>query len=541
MAEVTRLNFDEMMPLIEKAIELCSFIAIDIEFTGLDLGSAGIDRIKLIDTLPERYQKLKIRATNMIPCQIGLSMFTNCPNDNSYSVEAYIFYVCPRKIGSVDKTFMCQLKFLSSYNFDFNKFLHDGIPYINKKDQEKVLKELKDGTLYASHERLLDTETIRNIDSEINKLLEIPKKCNKKNEIDSQKFVITLPIDKACHVFFQLNAIRRKYPSVWAYTKDNLIIVEKVSQAEKKKLTSAYEDDIKTLRDFLGFTRVFKLLYTSCKPIVGHNFLLDLMLLYHHFYDDLPDSYVSFKEELDLLFPFVFDTKHIWLNMRKVKKLPNTPKHLALQDLYIAFESPVGEMATLYQPSIKPSNCEKYLYNKFPHESGYDSFMTGCVFIKISHLLAMERYETPCMKPHMKSQSFKEHLKAISPFANKIMVAYSKIEYLNLNGEDPEPLVPNDLYISHKTNRSLTDVELSKLLENYSLVEWKLVHRKRGAVIIIGNVKSYFDILKRFKDDPDYIVSVYNSKRILSVAFWVTAAVSSYFLAVLIYKKILKP
>ncbi|GIY88387.1 poly(A)-specific ribonuclease PNLDC1 [Caerostris extrusa] len=111
MVEVTKSNFNEMMPLVEKAIKNSSFIAIDAEFTGLTVG--GSNRFKLFDTVQEQYEKLKYRASSFIPCQIGLSMYTKCPNENSYAVETYVFYVCPCMIGSIDKTFMCQASSLT--------------------------------------------------------------------------------------------------------------------------------------------------------------------------------------------------------------------------------------------------------------------------------------------------------------------------------------------------------------------------------------------------------------------------------------------
>lgn len=540
MVEVLRSNFNEMMPFIEKAIEECTFMAIDTEFTGLDLGSSENIRYKLFDTLPERYQKLKMRATKVIPCQIGLSMFTKCPYENSYSVETYTFYVCPRKIGSIDKTFMCQassLEFLNNYGFDFNKFLSSGIPYLNEAEEMQVWQEINDESFSVSHIRMTDVEAIRNIDMEINKLLESSTKSNNKDAKTINS--ITLPIQKACHVYFQLNEIRRKYPSTWAYIKDNMIVVKVVSLEEKKKLMEqVYEEKEKFLKDYVGFARVFELVTDSRKPIVGHNFLMDLMLFFQHFYADLPDCYESFKKELHCQFPIVYDTKYIWLNLKSVCNVQNLPKISSLMDIYNAFESPVDELSTLYQPSIKASNCEKYFNRKYPHESGYDAFITGCVFLKICHLLATKRSETGDAVL-MKFKSFDKYMWAVSPFGNKIFTPFFKTEYINIGGKDPEPKVPGNLFIVPKTNGSLNNTELSQLFENYSYVEWKLVNHKRAAIVVVGNISSYLGILQRFKDDPHYVVCKYHPvwhSRYIRPALWATAIASSCLLAVCISK-----
>ncbi|GFQ81260.1 poly(A)-specific ribonuclease PNLDC1 [Trichonephila clavata] len=346
MVEVTRANFNEMMPLVKKAIKDCTFIAIDTEFTGLDLEHTENAKCKLFDTLQERYQKLKMRATKVMPCQIGLSMFTKDPKENSYSVETYTFYAS-------------SIEFLNNHGFDFNKCLSCGIPYLNEAEVSQFWQEVRDEAFSLPHIRMMDIKTVRDIDMKINKLLESSKKS--KDAISGTNNSITLPIDNACHVYFQLNEIRRKYPSTWAYTEDDKIVVKVMTPKEKKNLEEkALVDQEKLLKDYLGFTRVFRKLQNSYKPIVGHNFLMDLMLFYQHFYDDLPDCYETFKEELQRQFHFVYDTRQVWLNMKSVYKFKHLPNVSSLMGIYSAFESPVDELTILYQPTIKPSNCERY-------------------------------------------------------------------------------------------------------------------------------------------------------------------------------------
>ncbi|GFV10458.1 poly(A)-specific ribonuclease PNLDC1 [Trichonephila clavipes] len=502
MVEVTRANFNEMMPLVKKAIKDCTFIAIDTEFTGLDLEDTENDKCKLFDTLPERYQKLKMRATKVMPCQIGLSMFTKDPNDNNYSVETYTFYAS-------------SIEFLNNHGFDFNKFLSCGISYLKESEVAQFWQEVREETFSLPHIRMMDFETVGDIDMKINKLLESSKKSNNKYAISGTNNFITLPIQNACHVYFQLNEIRRKYPSTWAYTEDDKIVVKVVTPREKKNLAEeALDDQEKLLKDYLGFTRVFKKLKHSYKPIVGHNFLMDLMLFYQHFCDDLPDCYETFKEELNRQFPFVYDTRQIWLNMRTVYKFKNLPKGSSLMGIYNAFESPVDELTTLYQPSIKSSNCDRYLHDKYPHDSGYDSFITGCVFIKISHLLSSKRFE-------MDAKPFVWHA------------------LKDLTGKDPKPIVPGDLYIIPKTNRCLSNAELSQLFDKFGYVEWMLVNHKRAAIVVVSTLASYYEILKAFKKDPYYVVSKYHPvwhSRYIRPAFWGTALASCCLLALCISK-----
>ena len=61
---------------------------------------------------------------------------------------------------------------------------------------------------------------------------------------------------------------------------------------ENKEKDESLEEDL--LDSLLGFSRLFKLLVELKKPIVGHNILLDLMLMYNQFHEQLPSKLSPF-------------------------------------------------------------------------------------------------------------------------------------------------------------------------------------------------------------------------------------------------------
>lgn len=69
-----------------------------------------------------------------------------------------------------------------------------------------------------------------------------------------------------------------------------------VFQINVMKISSNAQDDLfkkgnleEALLDvYLGFSKVFKLLSSSKKTIIGHNILLDLMFMHQQFYKPLP-------------------------------------------------------------------------------------------------------------------------------------------------------------------------------------------------------------------------------------------------------------
>jgi len=68
--------------------------------------------------------------------------------------------------------------------------------------------------------------------------------------------------------------------------------VQRKEYEENKGKDKSLEEDM--LDSLLGFTRLFKVLVELKKPIVGHNLLLDLMLMYNQFHEQLPSKLSPF-------------------------------------------------------------------------------------------------------------------------------------------------------------------------------------------------------------------------------------------------------
>jgi hypothetical protein len=68
--------------------------------------------------------------------------------------------------------------------------------------------------------------------------------------------------------------------------------VQRKEYEENKEKHKSLEEDM--LDSLLGFSRLFKLLIELKKPIVGHNLLLDLMIMYNQFHEQLPSKLLPF-------------------------------------------------------------------------------------------------------------------------------------------------------------------------------------------------------------------------------------------------------
>ncbi|CAB4014879.1 RNA-directed DNA polymerase from mobile element jockey, partial [Paramuricea clavata] len=138
-----RSNFEDVLPQIEKALQESEFVAIDTEFTGLAVNES--QRPSLFDTPCERYMKLKRMVGQFLVCQFGISAFIKSQEyPNTYEARTFNFHLFPSSFGQIDVRFTCQassLEFLCNHKFDFNKFVYEGISFLNKNQEH--LKDLK--------------------------------------------------------------------------------------------------------------------------------------------------------------------------------------------------------------------------------------------------------------------------------------------------------------------------------------------------------------------------------------------------------------
>ncbi|RUP47722.1 ribonuclease H-like domain-containing protein [Jimgerdemannia flammicorona] len=152
--EVLKDNFEEVLPIFTAAVENADFIAIDTELTGLNRPTESQD---FTDDTQTRYSKLRISASEFLVIQFGVCTFTWSDTQGVFVAKPFNFYVFPsgepRMAG--DRCFTCNsssMKFLSGCNFDFNKLIRGGIPYMTHTEEEKYheLRELRTGKVIGT-------------------------------------------------------------------------------------------------------------------------------------------------------------------------------------------------------------------------------------------------------------------------------------------------------------------------------------------------------------------------------------------------------
>lgn len=508
MVDITKSNFDEHFASIETAIAEADFIALDTEFTGLLIDNEN--KNSLFDTCAERYTKLRESATQFTICQIGLSAFKKDPEENKYVSSTYNFYLFPSSFFPIDVRFSCQASsfdFLRRYEFNFNSWVYEGLPYVNESQEEVIRKFLQSRDMFKGLERNLDEKVIQSVCSDIAEWI-IQGQEGDIFKIEMNKDMKTIK-DYVWHI-----ELRKRFPNIWTETIDKenikMIQIEKMSIEKRRNLEEcdAKERDESFLKSHLGFSRVFKLLTSHKKPLVGHNMLLDLLLVYDKFYRPLPEKFEDFKNGLHELFPVIFDTKHISAKLRKPLQDSTLLKKTFLIELYNQLESTKGQQYVIHSPSIVHSE-EDSRYNTdsdFIHQAGYDAYLCGYVFLRLSHIVTFQDFKSTEVAPC----TFRRYLQEMGDYKNNINVIRAACNYFNIADKDPKPIKPKVLFVkSLQPSYRLDAKQLAQWFSPYGAVDIKLDGSKR-ALVATGNYYSAKEILTAFSKHDKIYVTRYN-------------------------------
>ncbi|GIL60258.1 hypothetical protein Vafri_14886 [Volvox africanus] len=149
--DVTRHNFEVMLPIVRRYLEACDFFAFDCEMTGLFLEGQNHN---YLDDMEERYARIARAAQSFVINQFGLSCFQRQEEpgpdgETQYLAATFNFYLFPRSARGpayvASRRFMCDaesLSFLASQGFDFNRCIYDGVPFIPVKQRDEMLRQL---------------------------------------------------------------------------------------------------------------------------------------------------------------------------------------------------------------------------------------------------------------------------------------------------------------------------------------------------------------------------------------------------------------
>ncbi|NXG73113.1 PNDC1 ribonuclease, partial [Baryphthengus martii] len=457
----------------------------------------------LFDSPAERYLKARQGVRRFTVTQLGKCSSDTENNLPRYVVHSYNFFLFPSTLGVTDVEFAVSassIQFLSHYGFDYNKFLKDGIPYMNEEQEELLSQHLLKSSWKVSS--VLDRDVLRKAIDEVT--------CWIAAAEEEETMVLR---DLSGSQMFEVQLVlRQALQNVWTQPLgDKEVMVKKVSPQHRQRLENSRYDYCKKeliLLSARGFTNLFHTLVKAKKPLVGHNMLMDLMHLHDKFYKPLPESYEEFKRNIHSLFPVIIDTKTVTKSIWKTCPFPRVSNLLEVYEVLCSSnlnpEDPACPVIAL------ASDCSRYAEKKSPHEAGYDAFLCGSGKMLLKHFVrvcAETSHDAVEADP-----SFSQYLTVLAEYLNKVNFIRGGVSSINFSGEDTPCQHPPLLVVHVQGWPELTEGQIYQ--EFRSLCRFDVRRLSKNQFMLLSNKFHHVRlVLRGYKHHPHLRISVYRHWR----------------------------
>jgi poly(A)-specific ribonuclease len=371
--DVQKTNFSEAFEIFKSALLESEAVALDLEFTGI----RGKPET-FIDSCEERYSSLRRIASTFRIIQVGLSLFSS--SGGSWVARPFNFYVFPSEVPGYNQRLVLEIgaiNFLKEHRMDFNTWLYNGIPYLN----EAQAKDLESRLIETTENEQEDIVLTKNYEQV--KMSEVTFRIERWLESHEDRMEITglnAYLRKYLYGF-----VKKRYKGVFMSSnktegsRDVTLVLKKANERELLELEAKrIAEKTELFNEKIGFRRIFALLVERKLPLIVHNGMIDILFTISAFQEDLPEKYQDFKTLVHRLFPSIYDTRfmleHIPGFFEEFDKVTSLK---GLKELYSFLKSQ-------NPPVLLSDSFSKYNDESFAHEAGFDAYMTGVCFLKLS-------------------------------------------------------------------------------------------------------------------------------------------------------------
>ena len=498
--ELVCSNYEKEEKKIIGHIKDSDYISFDLEMTGIENDKNNI----IIDTPENRYLKYKKTSEKFSIIQLGITIFKkDKTNPNQYNCYPYNIYLFPNandlKVLSQDNMNLeiKSMLFNRKGKIDFNKWINEGIYYLNHKQYRKLYNNITENNLNNENfyiDTTLMTQRPADLEQSNNTIKEI-----KENFIDEKIVANSYIID--CMPKYMLYYIKQHLPNN-LYFKENCKIfrnwctlITKFNNKEERD--ELYKSDIlNQLRDLehkKGVKKIIdaifnKVVYGSMDieeksdqdkikktTLIGHNMSLDLMFMIANLGDSLPDNYSEFKKMIRNNFENIYDTKYLFEEFKKNEIAFNN--NIAIKDIKSVLDNIYPYLKSRYgnliQFAIKTRD-EEIKVEQF-HSAGYDSYITGLCFLYMLH---------------------GDKMKLLDKNKNKIYMMNSLYKSIDLNKNEDEYIVdvdnPKEDIFVFRGIKKVNNINFKKI---FSIKLWEssvirtIYDEKYNIIIVFTNFK----------------------------------------------------
>jgi poly(A)-specific ribonuclease len=413
--DVTRANFEVVLPHIRKLLAEAEFSSIDFEMSGIRTAE---DKNDIEGTAADAFPEKSRAAQRYTLVQFGLCIFTRKPAapdappnaPKLYTAHPFNFFVFPGDKSEDIVINVDTAAFLAKHNMDFSKWITEGVPYLKRTKAEEMREKLarKHGSPTAAAEdedgeaaeevipaakkgKPWDQSFLARLDKLdsapfTNAMAEAARYAEKVKLAEESNGHLPDPSPELIPAFRHKDSI-----ALFGHFLSSLDLVKTSKRSGKGPLyymSSAGARDRKELVDLersIGATRVVEALSAAKKPIVVHNGLMDLLFMHHCFDGEPVTDLGHFKSIIRKRFPLIFDTRFLVtspkvpFDARMVQNLEGQYNafHQTLGSNY-GIELPLGFEA--YDPAVLDNSSRA-------HEAAYDALITGRLLLYMSQQL----------------------------------------------------------------------------------------------------------------------------------------------------------
>ena len=511
--ELTKENYYEVEPIILKDIENCEFIAFDLEFSGLIPS-----KFKIYDSPEENFMKMKYMAENYRIIQVGITPFLKKDNDSkTYIAKPFNIYAFPSEKQSNNRFdfFLESIIFNREHGCDFNKWICQGVPYLNndnlKKFSDRVMSgninkyDPKNKSLFKNIVLYKEQDKIRykNFTDKFNSFFNNPEEKIFKHEKIVRHLVLYF-LNQLDENIRKVIFIEYKDEIIGEDTKSYIIIHKLNSYEEKQQRINKENNElISLIKREKGIKNLIEKIIYSKKPIVGHNCFIDLLFLMSHFMDEIPKNFHTFKLKLKNEFSGgIYDTKYLYnssnFNFSENRNETNIKNNINLEILYNNLFEENRKLGNDKKITIEIPKNENFLdyLNKTEengkkfHQADYDAFTTGCSFLYMMNILGEKNIE--------------ENINKLNCYHG----LYSCYDLNNLDKEEKYLNNSSDVYILifnekiYEDNGIVTKIFNEVINSNY--INCKIIAKEIfGAYIVFinsENKNNFIEMCGKFKD-----------------------------------------
>eukprot|EP00928_Gymnodinium_smaydae_P032040 TRINITY_DN23320_c0_g2_i1.p1 TRINITY_DN23320_c0_g2~~TRINITY_DN23320_c0_g2_i1.p1 ORF type:complete len:584 (+),score=64.27 TRINITY_DN23320_c0_g2_i1:45-1754(+) len=438
-------NFDSALGMLKEHLPNASFVAIDLEMTGI----TGPSYTKTVagDIPQEQYSKArKVIAQPLNIVQVGICLFEEDASvAGRFVCRPFNVYVFQRAFSERDadgnlvqsNPFLgmsaSSAQFLAANGFDFQRWVTKGVSYVNAKVEAALQRAMpvrgdaQPGNAKPAQDRELVEPTnphdIQLLEETMQKVDEFVSSGAGEMKLPSVNNFMALVFRQRIGIKYPNLVVEKRPSETNSHYQDRWLL--NLSEERRKARDSGIQEQ---MLSHVGFRQMWNVLKAHACPKVLHNGFMDLLFLMAALEQPLPESLSELKQMVSASFHSVYDTKV-----------------LAESDEFkgrLGYRTALGELASYLAERLKDRTDEG---SKSGDESVNVSFTLPDGFRQYAgnddkqgsqcgafHTAGYDAYETGRIFAYYRSHMDKDKLDS---FRNRIFLLYSAFE-LRISGPD---------------------------------------------------------------------------------------------------------